>query len=336
MSSFDNRVNVFLTTHGFVSPSGLPRIVGFDYSSDITKNWWKPMTDWTDMSPTCANLAQSVVATTRNVADAVKQRPDWIGGMRFQTIKGHDYLIRFVPGPNSTKISRSIGRRSPDTEAKLVAFEQGRAQWRASIERLNTETAEQARLAKALRLNRVSNGVVDALDRLHKADLLLADDAYDNLFVAGVTALHAYEIERRVIFNAHLVRDVDGPTLDLATCGEIEDALIAVRGVFPDARPGKDGNALVTVDGLTIRVLQVPEDLIPYVKPIGDTVEGMHVLIGRDGRATMVPVLPPYVFASVEAGRGGDDHIARARATAALHGFALRLDDVQEAAMPGP
>lgn len=121
-------------------------------------------------------------------------------GLRWKTVRGVEYLFR----PSSrTGDGRSLGRRSPETETVLAAFEQGRVDALAREATLRAKVDEQARLNKALRLGRVPR-VVSRILRQLDAQGLMGD-----FLVLGTQALYAYEAEAGVQFLLELLASGD-------------------------------------------------------------------------------------------------------------------------------
>lgn len=121
-------------------------------------------------------------------------------GLRWKTVRGVEYLFR----PSSrTGDGRSLGRRSPETETVLAAFEQGRVDALAREAALRAKVDEQARLNKALRLGRVPR-VVSRILRQLDAQGLMGD-----FLVLGTQALYAYEAEAGVQFLLELLASGD-------------------------------------------------------------------------------------------------------------------------------
>lgn len=75
----------------------------------------------------------------------------------------------------------------PETEALLAAFSEGRVAAQERLKLITEKIQEQARLNKALRLNRVPRVVARVLRELDRAGL------HDSFTVIGTQALYAYE-----------------------------------------------------------------------------------------------------------------------------------------------
>jgi hypothetical protein len=285
--------------------------------------------DWTEMSERHAALVTEMVGTMSDFAAAMGKSYLWVGGMRYQTIKGHAYLVRYLTGEDGKKVFSSLGRRSPENDALLATFENGRKAWKAEVERLNALTDEHRRMAKAFRIARAPKLIRAAIEHLHNFDVFAAEDPYDALYLAGSAALYAYEQDRKVVFGAALLNE-DTVTLDLATCGEIDIDMAILKTAYPDARTVDDAT-LITEDGLTIRMHQVAEDMIPLVSASGFTTawQDQQMIVGRDGFMAFAPVLSPLAFVSVELGRSIDGiHRRRAEAIAELYQLGLTFEPV--------
>ena len=105
-------------------------------------------------------------------------------GMRWKTVRETEYLFRDTDRKGNGK---SLGRRSAQTEALLASFVEGRSAAQARLQGITEKIQEQARLNKALRLNRVPRVVARVLRELDRAGL------HDSFTVIGTQALYAYE-----------------------------------------------------------------------------------------------------------------------------------------------
>lgn len=105
-------------------------------------------------------------------------------GMKWLTSKGNDYLYRVT---DSSGNARSLGRRSPETEALFQSFTDGRNRARERFSGLDERLALQARLNKAVNLGRLPMVVSEILQAV---DL---SKARDDFRVVGTHAIYAYE-----------------------------------------------------------------------------------------------------------------------------------------------
>lgn len=105
-------------------------------------------------------------------------------GMRWLLSKGNEYLVRLIDAKGNGK---SIGRRMPETELIYQNFCAGKEMAESRFRSLSKRMAEQARLNKAAKIDRVHTVVGDIL-------LALDDtDAYKDFRVVGTHAIFAYE-----------------------------------------------------------------------------------------------------------------------------------------------
>lgn len=120
-----------------------------------------------------------------------------VGHYRWKKQRGHEYLAHDYQGRE-----RSLGRRSPETEAIMDNHKQARERYRATTARLKG----MARVNKALRLNRVELTAAKVLRALDNADMLSK-----GLFVIGTNALYAYEMAAAVLLESQVLatRDFD-------------------------------------------------------------------------------------------------------------------------------
>ena len=97
-----------------------------------------------------------------------------------------------------------IGLRSPETEATLHAARRRKAELREREAALRTRLAEQARIAKALRIARVPKTASAVLRVLNRSGLLGR-----NVIVVGTNALYAYEAAAAVRFDSSVMETAD-------------------------------------------------------------------------------------------------------------------------------
>ncbi len=145
-------------------------------------------------------------------------------GMRWKAVRGKEYLFK---DRDRSGNGRSLGPKSVATEALLANFNAGRA---AAQERLQLITAgleEQARLNKALRLNRVPRVIARVLRELDLAGL------HGDFTVIGTQALYAYEAAA----GAHFI-------LELLASGDV-DLLYDARKKLTVVSEKLDGNGLL-------------------------------------------------------------------------------------------
>ena len=103
-----------------------------------------------------------------NYRSALNHAAAYQYGMRWKTVRSTEYLFRDKDRRGNGK---SLGPRSPETEAVLAAFAAGRTVAQERLQLITEKIQEQARLNKALRLNRVPRVVARVLRELDRAVL---------------------------------------------------------------------------------------------------------------------------------------------------------------------
>lgn len=121
-------------------------------------------------------------------------------GMRWKTVRSTEYLFRDKDRRGNGK---SLGPRSAETEALLAAFAAGRGVAQERLKLITEKIQEQARLNKALRLNRVPRVVARVLRELDRVGL------HDSFTVIGTQALYAYEAAGGAHFLLELLASGD-------------------------------------------------------------------------------------------------------------------------------
>ncbi|SIO36808.1 Nucleotidyltransferase [Bradyrhizobium erythrophlei] len=114
----------------------------------------------------------------------------------------------------------SIGRRSPETEVIYDRFVTGRADLDRQMDTLRPELAEQARMAKALRLSRAPSEIGDVARAIGLSEMI------DHVTITGEAAVYAYECEMATLLPREILPD-DGMDL-LVHPTDVIDELIAV------------------------------------------------------------------------------------------------------------
>lgn len=116
--------------------------------------------------------------------EAVWRHHDYRYGMRWKSVNGVDYLQRLI---NAAGNSKSLGRRSPETEQLYAQYSTGKALALEKYQGLKARLADQSRLNRAVRLGRLPSIVGVILQRLDEARALA------DLRVVGTHAIYAYE-----------------------------------------------------------------------------------------------------------------------------------------------
>lgn len=117
------------------------------------------------------------------------------GHYRWVSKRGHEYLMRKYGGHE-----RSLGRRSPETEAIMDSHQRARQTYRQSGRRLEA----MARVNRALRINRVPITAAKVLRALDEGNLL-----GEGLFVIGTNSMYAYEMKAGILFESGIIATSD-------------------------------------------------------------------------------------------------------------------------------
>lgn len=135
-----------------------------------------------------------------NYRSAVGHAASYTYGMRWKTVRSTEYLFRDRDRRGNGK---SLGPRSEETEQLMATFSAGRTVAQERLRGIKEKIQEQARLNKALRLNRVPRVVARVLRELDQAGL------YDSFTVIGTQTLYAYEAAAGVHFLLELLASGD-------------------------------------------------------------------------------------------------------------------------------
>lgn len=159
-----------------------------------------------------------------NYRSALGHASSYTYGMLWKTVRNTEYLFRYRDRHGNGK---SLGPRSEKTEALLAAFTAGRKAAQERLRLITEKIDEQARLNKALRLNRVPRVVARVLRELDRSGL------HDESMVIGTQALYAYEAAG----GAHFL-------LELLASGDV-DLLYDARKKLVVVSEKLDGNGLL-------------------------------------------------------------------------------------------
>ena len=159
-----------------------------------------------------------------NYRVALSHAASYTYGMRWKKVRNNEYLFKDHDRRGNGK---SLGPRSEETEALLASFSTGRTVAQERLKLIHEKVQEQARLNKALRLNRVPRVVARVLRELDRAGL------HDSFTVIGTQALYAYETAG----GAHFL-------LELLASGDV-DLLYDTRKKMTVVSDKLDGNGLL-------------------------------------------------------------------------------------------
>lgn len=159
-----------------------------------------------------------------NYRSALVHAVSYTYGMRWKTVRHSEYLFKDRDRRGN---GNSLGPRSPQTEALLAAFSVGRTAAQERLRLITEKIQEQARLNKALKLNRVPRVVARVLREIDQAGL------HNSFTVIGTQALYAYEAAA----GAHFL-------LELLASGDV-DLLYDARQKMTVVSEKLDGNGLL-------------------------------------------------------------------------------------------
>jgi hypothetical protein len=265
----------------------------------------------TPMTREQRRLVETMRSTTFDFSALARSRDEFGGGMQWLKVKEWEYLTRYRRDPlTGEQKATSIGRRSPETEVIYDRFVTGRADLDRQMDALRPELAEQARMAKALRLSRAPSEIGDLARAIGLSEMI------DHVTIIGEAAVYTYECEMAVLLPREIL-PADG--MDLLVAGvhptDVIDELIAVlrraRIDVQRARLSRDRAAveLKTEEGLSIRLYTIStlDNLVDqYAEVASYGAEAVRwaldqpvmrsILVDRNGRAAMVAVLEPRAY----------------------------------------
>jgi hypothetical protein len=260
------------------------------------------------MSREQRRLVEAMRATVAEYGDVLRARDGYAGGMQWMTSKGHQYLTRYrYDLLSGDKTAKSLGRRSPETEKIHDAYMKERAELDGRIAELRPLMAEQARMAKALRVSRTPSESGAVLRAIGTSDLV------DRLTLAGDACVFAYENEMGSLLPRDVLPDegLDLVVDDLRAQDQVEELSAVLRRAKIPVRPGRGR-------GHELAVLRTEENLkihLCTLSSLEEMVAGYErsfagdaghwaleqppirsVVIDRTGRAATVSVLDPRAW----------------------------------------
>lgn len=146
-------------------------------------------------------LAKQYIDATQSRSaylDAERQAAKHRGSMYWRTAKGRNYLIK-----ETDRIEKSLGARTPESEAIFNEFRRKKAETEERKRRLTDVLVQQQRVNAALRVGRTPNVAVDLLNALRIAGIA------DHFMVIGTNALYAYETHAGVRFTGDITATTD-------------------------------------------------------------------------------------------------------------------------------
>jgi hypothetical protein len=127
------------------------------------------------------------------------------GAMGWKNVKGTEYLTSYFHDPSTgKKVMNSLGRRSPETEAKKDSFDRSRAEVDKAMDELKRDLEPLIRVGKALKIGRMEPAAGDVLRELSLLELLGPD-----LYVIGSTCLYLYETSAGALLPRSILAEGD-------------------------------------------------------------------------------------------------------------------------------
>jgi hypothetical protein len=243
------------------------------------------------------------------------------GGMGWKSVRGVDYLVRYHSEDGKKKFT-SYGKRSPETEEKLRAWEDTTGRARRIVKEKKDEVALACRLAKAHGAARLHGRLAEMLERCWYLDV----DKRLSLF--GGTALMAYEGAASALMPLDLIKDdrlhfvscVEDDELGLE---EIVDVVCDVDHAGCESVREGDRISIVTAAGAPRAEIYLPRffhRLAETDRQAETFEEALTMLrwkglaVARDGRPVALTALHPAAYAVLAAAMGNDLWDARAEA----------------------
>lgn len=273
----------------------------------------------------------------------LRQRERVTGGMQWKPVAGAEYLTRYHPDPETgKKVARSLGRRSPETEAAYAEFMRLREEVKGGLESFGPKVDMAGRIAKALRLARVPARQAEGIRRLWAEGLL---DRTGPLALLGANAVIAYEMAAGILAPPRVVREDEpfvyvraGVTLD-------EDFAFKVGGSYMPRHcdvgldfiaPGHvrlqadDGTTLHLISRLGAKEHSDRADLPDSVREALQEVLELEpvdaVAVGRDAGMVVLTAVDPRTYCLLTPVISGDPGRAREIAWARVDAVTEILD----------
>jgi hypothetical protein len=136
--------------------------------------------------------------------DAQAKADAYRGSMVWNTIKGHQYLLRSSYDKSGIRRQTSLGLRSPDLEQTKLEYERGRAEAESRLKEIKTVIDRQAAINRAVGLARVpliGAKIIRALDHTGMLG--------SGIRVLGTNAIYAYEAAAGVQIDPGLTTTED-------------------------------------------------------------------------------------------------------------------------------
>ncbi len=149
--------------------------------------------------------------TYQLLREAYLESSHYRGGMRWKRTGDKEYLFQTRDGRGN---GRSMGVRSPETEATYDAFHRNKRAIKTRMDELNSALKRQSRFCIAAKLNRVPKISAKILRLLDQEGLLAK-----GVMVVGTHAMYGYEAEAGLRFDASSIATEDIDLLFNAKAG---------------------------------------------------------------------------------------------------------------------
>lgn len=156
---------------------------------------------YNELSEQQSRLAIDIAQLYDAYSETLRHLAEIKGTFVWKVLRGKTYLFKKLDAKGNGRV---IALRSPETEAMLQAARRRKAEVKERESVLRARLAEQARLAKALRIARVPKAVSAVLRVLNRSGLLGR-----NVIVVGTHALYAYEAGAGVRFDSSVMETTD-------------------------------------------------------------------------------------------------------------------------------
>jgi hypothetical protein len=265
------------------------------------------------------------------------------GGMSWRTVKGVEYLTRWYQEDGKKK-GKSLGRRSPETEATLKEFEDTTLKARRVLREMRDDVALACRLAKAHGIARLPGRLAETLDWFWYTDL------NRRMALFGGTALLAYESGSGTLAPPELIKD--GHLQVVSHTEDIDLVLPAVDEISEACDVDREGTS-VQYDENRFRIrskadkrllceiylpsffhLRLESGPAETLREAFDMPWLKSLIVSRDGRPIEVTVQDPRVYAMAAHSLGNDPIWANRAAYAAemvAENWPDKFDEHQEA-----
>ena len=154
-----------------------------------------------DIDSNSNRIKLNAIQCQQALEDALNKWHSYQGSMMWRSVSGSDYLIH-----QAQKRQKSLGARSPETELIYSHFQERKAELAERIKALKENQARNAKLCKAVNVNRVPLLLAQISRKIADFPVL----AHKTLIV-GTNALYAYEAAAAVYFEPDMLatEDVD-------------------------------------------------------------------------------------------------------------------------------